>query len=181
MTDTDDSVGLPSMRIGGKTLDELSMVPAAHAKQQLPAFMDTDRENKIAAIKARYPRPAIAYIDSRLREARENIDRIGKLRSDEQQRIDEYTAQIALCKHRDKRIASLDPDMDSEQIRQLKLQFPPYNVVAMQQQIEQSREALMRCDDVVGRETDSIAELHEARALCLQRDAELKKLGAAVE
>jgi hypothetical protein len=177
----DKETGLPSMKIGGKSLDELPMVAAAHAVQGLPMFMQTDKENEEKAIRARYPRPSIAYVDSRIAEAKENVFRVGQLRVDEISRINEYTSHIALCEHRDKLIAALDKDKDQEAIKVLKKQYPPYDVEAMKQQIEQSKEATVRCEEVIQKENDSVAELREARALCLQRDAELRKLGVKIE
>ena len=182
MSDLDDKdVGLPSMQIGGKPMDELPMAAAAHATQGIPAFLKTDKENDERAIRARYPRPSIAYIDARIAEAKENVFRVGQLRLGENERISEYTTHIALCEHRDKLMAELDGVDDWEEIKSLKKQYPPYDVEAMQQQIKQSQEAMARCEEVIQKENDDVAELREARALCLQRDAELRKLGLTIE
>ena len=162
-------------------MDELPMAAAAHAMQGIPAFIKTDKANNEEAIRARYPRPSIAYIDARIAEAKENVFRVGQLRLDENTRISEYTGHIALCEHRDRLMVGLDDVADFEAVSSLKRQYPPYNVEAMRQQIKQSQEATVRCEEVIQKENDSVAELREARALCLQRDAALRKIGVTIE
>lgn len=173
-----EEVGIPSIRIGGKPLDELGMVDAAHAKMGLPAAIKTDLENKIAAVKAAYPKASIMYIDSRIKECRDNIIRVIALREEQKKMISEYTALISLCEHRDKQLLETD---DEEAIKALKKQFPPYDTAAMRQQIIQSEASISSCDDVVETENASITEFSQNRVLCERRDKELKKLGACVE
>lgn len=173
--------GRDSIRIDGKRIEELPFVASHHAQAGMPDFLATDRENQIRAIRARFPRPSVGYIDSRLRECRENIQRFLKMQAEETALISEYQGHIALCKHRDRMIAALHPDRDSARIKDLRREFPPYDVEAMTQQIRQSEESLDRLVEVVRQEQSSIIELHAARALCQQRDAELHRLGVQIE
>jgi len=170
--------GVDSIRIGGQRLDELPLAAGANAKQQLPAFLVTDRENKEMVIRARYPRGPVEYFTARIEECCRNKDQMRLLRGQEEARIAEYNGHISLCRYRDKLIARLDADVDVARITKLRREFPPYDVAAMVQQIVQSREALKRVDDVLQKEDDSIAELRDARVRCEQRDAELARLGA---
>ena len=59
--------------------------------------------------------------------------------------------------------------------------FLPFSIPAMEQQIVQCNEAIERCDIVIQKEHDSIAEFTEAKALCKQRDVELAQYGAVAE
>ena len=172
------NTGRDSIRINGKSIDELPMVAEAHAKQELIKFMKTDRENKIGAIKARYPRASIAYLDSRIEESKLNMKQTLSLRTQEETRISDYMGHISLCRHRDKLIAKLDPsnETDANMIKKLRKEYPLYNVAAMEQQIKQSRQALTAVDEVMQKEQDSIVELKETIVRCQQRDLELKKV-----
>lgn len=168
---------IESIRIGGKKLTNLDMVPAAHAKQQMPVVLKTDRENKIGAIKAKYPKQSALYLRSRITECEENVKRIMGFRDEQSQKISEYKGLIMMCGIRDNTVAALDPEKDKDQIKTLKLQVPPYNIAAMEQQIIQFKEAIERSDKVIKQEYDSIGEHKEIVALCDQRDLELKQYG----
>lgn len=181
MSGKDDEVGLTSIRLGGRSLEELTPFEYAHVREQLPDYEKTQAENEIAAIKARYPRPSIAYVDSRIKEARENLLKIASMKERERARVAEYNVHIGLCAQRDNMIAALHPLDDIEHIRLLRKQFPPYDVEALRQQIVQCEESIKRCEDIAQQENDSIAALSEVRVLCQERDKELRKLGAVVE
>lgn len=167
--------GMKSIRIGGMKIEDLPIGESALAKMQLPLVENADREQKIKGILASAPKPSVVYLQSRIKEAHENIIRIQQMKDKETQTISEYTSLIAMCIFRDKELAKTD---DKEKIKELNLQFPPYNVEAMEQQIVQSKETIERCDSVIAQEYASIAELHETVALCEKRDTDLKNLGA---
>jgi len=152
------------------SFDELPIGEAARVKPQIPGILKTDRENRIANIKAKYPTASVAWIDGAIRECESNIVNVRKLKGAEQARIDEYTGLISLCAHRDKELAKTD---DAEKIKAIKAQFPLYDVAAMQVQIQLSKESITRADDVIDKEHKSISEMRELRTLCVKRDAEL--------
>ena len=68
-----------------------------------------------------------------------------------------------------------------EQIKSIRVKYPPYDPEAMDAQIEQFREAILKADDVIKQEYESIAEFTGHLTLCKQRDHELKALGVEVE
>lgn len=175
-------IGIESIRIGGMTLDTLPMAEAAITKQQWAAKEADQKRQEVENILAESPHQKVDYLESRVVECTENIKRIRSLKDEQQKMVDEYTAQIGLCAHRDKEIAKLDPAsaFDKDKIKELKKQFPPYNVVEMQKQIDQCREAIKRADSVVDQEHLSIAELKEVAALCRQRDKKLEPYGVTV-
>jgi hypothetical protein len=172
--------GLASIRIGGMKLDTLPIGEAAIAKQQWSSKQAEDTANKIEHILGRYPRPSVAYLESRIRECQETIKNVKQLRKDQQAMIEEYGLYIRQCENRDTEIAKLDPEDDKAKIRELKLKYPPYNVVEMVKQIDQCKDAQDRCDNVVDQENDSIADLSGTLALCKQRDEELRQFGVKV-
>ena len=172
--------GLASIRIGGMKLDTLPIAEAAIAKQQWSEKQAEDTKNKIEAILGKYPKPSVAYLNSRITESQENIQRIRKLKSDQEKMISDYSGHISMCNYRDTELAKLDPEKDEEAIKDLKRRYPPYNVKAMKDQIQQCKEAMFRCDLVVDAENESIAELSGTLALCKQRDSELKQFGVKV-
>ncbi len=171
--------GPASVRLGGKRIENLPIAEGARAKEQLPAVYEADRQSKIEAVKARFPRASVLYLESRVKECQENIERVHKFRGDQQSKISEYTSQLAMCGYREKEIAAIpsdDPDRE-EKIKDLKKRFPLYDVGAMKAQITQFEEGCKRCDSVIDQEHQSIAELKEVIGRCKQRDLELKNLG----
>lgn len=175
MSESNEGInGIDSIRIGGKKIDELPIAEAALTKQQWPLIIKSDKENKIVNIKARYPKQTVAWIDGAIRECEDSIKKIRSLKDSQQAMINEYTGLISLCKHRDNEIARTKSE---EKILELKKQFPPYNVRAMKQQIQQCNEAIFRSDGVIDKEHKSIFELKELRTQCAKRNEELKALG----
>lgn len=169
--------GVESIRIGGRTIDELPIAEAAHAKAGLAEFLKTDHDNKIAAVRAKYPDTPMASIDAFLTECKENLKRTRDFIANIEGRKNEYAGLIGLCKHRDKMIAQLDPVANAEEIRGLRKQFPPYDVAAMRQQIKQFEESIEQGHTVCGKEMESINELNKLRIECEMRDKELAALG----
>lgn len=171
--------GAESIRIGGMTRDTLGMAEAALANQQWPTAVAANAKQEIENLKTKYPKGSITYYQSRRAECLENIKRVQDLKTQQERMIEEYNGHIALCKHREKLLADIDPE-DRDAIKALNKQYPPYSVVAMEQQLVQCREAMARCDDVVTAEYDSISELDKAIERCKMRNAELQKLGADI-
>jgi hypothetical protein len=68
-----------------------------------------------------------------------------------------------------------------EQIKSIRVQYPSYDKVEMQKQIDQFRDAILKADDVIKQEYESIAELTGVLSLCKQRDEQLKALGAHIK
>lgn len=182
--------GIESIRIDGMRIDELPMVAAAHAKQQLPLALETARQNRVNDIKSRYPTQNCGYLIGRINEARNNIDRMrGQIRKTRAS-IKEYYVQIRECRGKPT-LRDLEPQFaeiaasdlttseKKEKIHQLRSQpLAPYDVEAMLQQIEQFDEYIEKLTDVIATEHESIAEMTGVLALCEQRDRELKSIAA---
>jgi hypothetical protein len=163
-------LGVESIRLGGMSFHELPIAEGAGVRPQIPKVLESDRENRIRAIKAKYPTQSIAWIDGAIRECEVTIRNVRRLKDEQQKLIDDYTGLISLCDHRDKELAKTD---DPEAIKALKKSFPPYNVEAMRIQIRLSKEAIVRSDEVIDKEHKSISELRDLRTLCVKRDEEL--------
>lgn len=172
--------GVESIRINGTTIDNLPIREQAVTREQMPAVRENDRQNQINAIRASYPTQRINYLKGCVVECKENIKRIRQMKADQEKMVNDYSVHIGLCNHRDSLIAKLDAEKDKAEIRKLNLQFPPYNVKAMKQQIQQCKEAIIRADVVVDKEFASISELNETIFKCQDRDQKLKQLGVDV-
>jgi len=175
-------LGIDSIRLGGMTLDTLPMAEAAITQQQWSKIQTDCARQEVENIIGAYPKTTIAYLESRVAECHENIKRIHELIADQNTMINEYSTQIGLCAHRDAEVAKLNPDWpaDKEQIKALKLQFPPYDVKAMKQQIEQCKEAIIRSETVIDTEYNSISEVRDAISQCCERDRALEPYGVKV-
>lgn len=176
-------VGPESIRIGGMKVQDLPLAEMAQAASQLPLAEDTARQNKIDDIIVGAPKQRVSYLEGRIAECQANVVRIGGMKQQQQQMINEYSAQISLCAFRDKEIANIaddDPERDAL-VRDLNKRFPPYNVIAMEQQIVQSTEAIERADGVIAQEYASVAELREYLVLCQARDVKLRALGVEIK
>lgn len=174
--------GKGSIRIAGHHHSQLPIRESRIAADQFPNVDKTEKETLQDEIRAKFPKHNIAYLESRIKESELNVLRIIKTREQQDQMIRDYTGQISMCAFRDREIENIADDDDDrkEKIKDLKKKYPPYNVPAMEQQIRQCREAIQRCDQVVAREYESIAEFREVVVLCQHRDSELKRAGADV-
>ncbi len=174
--------GIESIRIGGATINNLPIAETAIVNQQMPEVIETDRQNKINAVKEKYPKQSISWLDGAVNECEATIKNVQRLISEQSVMINEYSGYISLCDHRDRMIAKIeekggDASEIKEQIKELKIQFPPYDVNAMKQQIVQCNEAIERSNDVISQEHESISKLRELKSKCIKRDIELKSLG----
>lgn len=174
-----EDTGIDTIRLGGQRVSELPWTSQAQIRNDLKLAEDTERQNKIDNVLARYPKQSVGYLQSRIDECLENIKRMNQHKSDTGNRLSDYAAQISLCEHRDREIARIPEDaLDREaQIKDLKKRFPPYDVVEMQKQVLQFKEDIIRFDRVIETENASIAEHEKYKALCESRDRELKQLG----
>lgn len=193
MNDRDSNigqVGVESIRIKGKRIEDLPLGTGNEAKEQLKDAIEAERLHNIRTINAKFPTLRIDYIDSRVNECKENITRIQGTMAQQATMISEYKGHIHMSAYRDKEIVKLDDlckcgkitgDEFKEQRKALLKRFLPFSIPAMEQQIVQCKEAIERCEDVIQQEHDSIAEFTEAKALCKQRDIELAQWGAVAE
>ena len=183
MTSNIGEKGVESIRIKGQRIEDLPLGLGNEAKAQLPAAIEQQRLNNIQTINAKYPKLRIDYIDSRVKECKENITRIQGTMTQQATMISEYEGHINMYDYRDKEIAKLDESADDykEKRKALFKRFLPFSVPALEQQIVQCNEAIERCNNVIKLEHESIDEFTEARALCKQRDIELKQYGAVAE
>lgn len=165
--------GPESLRLGGMTLDQLPIAEAAHAKQAMPDFLKSERQNKVEGIVASYPKQSVAWIDGAVRECTKNLSRVRELVERQNKMINEYMGHISLCRHRDKLLAKT---FDADAVKELKKEFPLYNVKALRQQVKQCREAINRAEVVIDKEQESISDLRELRVKCVERDEKLAEL-----
>lgn len=169
--------GVESIRLGGMSIDNLPIGESAVTKQQWPTIIEDNKRQEAQNIIALYPRATVSYCESRVTECNENIERIRKLKSDQNQMISDYSSQVSLCKFRDTQLEKLDAEKDRESIIKLKQDFPAYNVEAMNQQIVQCKETIERCDEVIDKEHKSISELRDTISQLKIRDEKLKPYG----
>ena len=171
-------LGIESIRLNGTRIANLPLAEGARARAQLPLVQETERQNKVALIRAQYPPQRTAYLRSRIAECEQNIKNIEGMKARETTTISEYTTLAAQCEVRDKELAQAANEPARKKIRD---RFPPYQVKGLRQQIVQSGEAVVRCDEVIAREHTSIAEFREVLVLCEQRDRELRSLGENID
>lgn len=181
MTDNDNigQTGIESIRIANTQVNSLPFVAKEHAKRDMVKAFETEKENKVKAVEAKYPEESIAYLDGWIKEVNANIKSIQNLKVEQSNIVNDYTGHISMCKYRDEELAKLDPEVpgDLEQIKLLKKRFPPYNVEKMEAQIQMCRDSLQRCDDVIEKEFKTLSMLQERRTLCEMRNKELAALG----
>lgn len=170
-------LGVESIRLGGTDINYLPMAEAAITKQQWPKIIEESKKQEADNIIAQYPKTTIRYCESRIVECELNIERIRQLKSDQNKMINDYSAQVSLCEFRDVQVAKLDADKDKAEIAKLKLDFPAYDIEAMNQQIVQCREAIVRSDEVIDREHKSVSELKDTISKLEVRDEKLKVYG----
>lgn len=184
------SKGVDSIRIKGQAIQDLPLGLGNEAKAQLPMAIEDERLQAIETVIAEYPTHRIDYLISRVKECEENKGRMRTTIDQLNTMTSEYKGQISMCEHRDnelaKEIANLDIKLITKEQFEVKRkalnkQYPPYNVVAMEQQIVQNDEGIERCHKVIEAEDASIKEFTEVVTLCRQRDKELIKLGAQAE
>lgn len=183
-------LGIDSIRIGGMKLDDLPIAEGAITKQQLPEILEADRKNTIDNIVAKYPKQSVAWVRGAIIECEATLTNVRGLKESQNKMINDYSGHISLCAHRDRELTALDNMLKTggitqgyhdERAKKLKLDFPPYDVKAMKQQIQQCKEAIVRSDVVIDKEHQDISTLRELLTKCMQRDVELKEFGVTVK
>jgi hypothetical protein len=171
-------LGLDSLRINGSKIDNLPLGQGEKAKEGLVDFIKTDKENKEKAIRAKYPTQSVEYLQSAIKEAEINIQKIKSFKKELRGKIGTYRQLIKDVDFREKELAkySRDNPEDVPKIKELNKRFPPYNVEALQTQIGQFEEGIERCDEVIEKDYDSISEIRGVLALVEQRDRELRMI-----
>lgn len=168
--------GKESIRLNGVKIENLPIRESVISAQQMKLVEDDERKDKIRLILHTYPKPKVAYLNSRISECEDNIAKQTAVRGESEKLISEYTGIITLCEFRDKELEGAS----KQQAAKLNLKYPPYNVKAMNKQIEQSRESISRIEEVIKKEYDSIVELKEVLGKCIERDIKLKALGVEI-
>ena len=204
-------VGIKSIRIAGMRIEDLPMVPGAHAKMQLPLAIDNERKQRIKDVVKKYPHQKVPALEAAINECNENIRRQTNYKAELAKKIAEYEGlksygdygkqqlealdpggkiaaffgQIGAEQHR-AREEGREPDIPDvseeeyavyEQIKAIRVNYPPYDREALEKQIEQFREGIAKADEVIATEYKSIAEFTGVLTLCRIRDEELAGLG----
>ena len=167
--------GPESIRLNGMKIGDLPMGQGNEAQVGLADFLKTYKKTKEANIRARFPQHKLPMLKAQIRECRGNIERIKeykrKLRAD----IAEYRQHIKDAETRQRELDAVGPD-DREAIKAINRQYLPYNVEALQQQIEQFEAGIELCDEVIEKDYESIAEIEKIVSLVEQRDRELTSM-----
>ena len=166
--------GVDSLRVDGMQIGNLPLGQGNEAKEGLAEFLKSDRETKRSNIVAKFPKHNVKFLQSRIKECEGNIKKIKNFKQDLKQKISEYRLLIKEVALADQQIKELDPEEHKEQIKKIRRKTPPYNIEALNQQIEQFEEAIERCDSTIEKDYDSISEIREVLALAEQRDKELR-------
>lgn len=170
--------GIESIRLDGMKIQDLPIGLGNEAKEGLSDFIKTDKKNKIESIKAKYPKQDAEYLKASIKECNLNIERIKNFKSDLKNKISEYRQLIKDCDYRENQLNKYDENNpeDSEKMKELRLKYPPYDVDALNKQIEQFEEGIDRSDKVIEDEYTSISEIREVLVLVEQRDRELQNV-----
>ncbi|MDB4490055.1 hypothetical protein N9045_00925 [bacterium] len=170
--------GYESLRINGSKIGNLPLGQGEKARQGLAEFIKTEKQTKVNNIKAKYPNVSEAYIEAALKELKNNISRVKQMKNGMKDKIAEYSTLVTQSQVRDAQTAQLSKDNPAEakQIKELLKKYPPYNVKALQDQIEQFEQSIDRCNSVLEREYESIAEFRGTLALIKQREIELRNI-----
>lgn len=93
--------GFDSTRIGGKRLDELTVLEQMRARKQIVLSAE---QRRVKDIKDRYPKYKVPNLKAGIREAEANIGRFEEAIKKERDTISEFSAYLALCQQRDKEL-----------------------------------------------------------------------------
>lgn len=170
--------GMESIRIDGRQIGNLPLGQGNEAKEGLASFIKTDKETKRNNIAAKFPKHKIEFLKAQVAECRGNIKRIRKFKAEQKGLIAEYRQHLTDCAFRERELAKLcaDNPEDAAKMKELRLQYPPYDVDALAAQITQFEEAIDRSDEVIEKDYESISEIESLLALVEQREKELKNV-----
>jgi hypothetical protein len=164
------------------TVGDLPIAEAAHAKSQLPAAEEAERQAVIEGIKARYPTQSVAYLKSRIQEARGNVVKFQR----ELTRIggdrEHYRMLLRDVEQREKLLAVAQQELAGEALdaerKKLINSYGPWQLEGLRTQIIQFGESIDRFERVIAREQGAIDRLVELLGQCRARDKELARIGA---
>ena len=170
--------GPESLRLKNKKIEDLPLGQNNEARAGLKDFLKTHRETQKENIIAKFPKHKIEYLKASIKECELNIQKIKNFKLELKSQITEYRELIKDCNYRDQELEKLSDNNpeDKKAMKELRLKYPPYNIDAMQQQIDQFYESIDRCDNVIEQDYKSIAEIKEVLALVNQREKELSNI-----
>jgi len=168
--------GADSLRVDGMQIGNLPLGQGNEAKEGLADFLETHHETLRNNVAAKFPKHKVEYLKSRIKECEGNIQKIKDFKQDLKTQISEYRSLIKEVALANEQILKLDPEQHKEQIKKIRKKTPPYNVEALNKQIEQFEESIERCDATIEQDYDSISEIREVLALAEQRDKELRNI-----
>lgn len=170
--------GVDSLRINGAKIDNLPLGQGEKAKEGLVDFLKTERENKERIIRSKYPTQRVDYLKAAIKECETNIKKIKNFKQELKDKISDYRNLIKDATTRELELAkySRDNPEDIPKIKELNKKYPPYNVEALTEQISQFEDGIIRCDEVIEKDYNSISEIRTVLVLAEQRDRELKNI-----
>lgn len=170
--------GLESLRIDGMKIGNLPLGQGNEAREGLADFLKTEKETLRNNITAKFPKHKRDFLEAQIKECRGNIKRIKNFKEKLKEDILEYRQLIKNCEYRKSELAKYNkenPD-DLEKMKEIRLKYPPYDEVALEQQIVQFEEAIERCNDVIEQDYESINEIQQILVLVEQKERELKNV-----
>jgi len=170
--------GFDSIRINNMKIDSLPLGQGNLAREGLAEFLKTDKETKKNNILAKFPKHKVTFLESQLKECKSNIKKIKNFKNEVKEKINEYRILVSESKFRDREMEKYDKDNeeDAKKIKELRLKYPPYDIDALEKQIEQFGHAIERCDEVIEKEYESISEIQQILVLVKQREMELRNI-----
>lgn len=102
--------GIESIRISGLMIQDLPMLAAAHAKQQMPLALDNARKQKIKTVIALYPTQPVEALEARIRESHQNVNDQTAFKAGIAQSIAQYEGMKNSTDYGREQLALLDPD-----------------------------------------------------------------------
>lgn len=188
MDPNEGEVGIESIRLNGKKLDNLPPHQSRQAQLQLPEAIQAELDQKVENICGKFPRTTKEYVESRIEEARTSIKDFKQVKKDRMQTIKEFVHQAKALKGPSFR--DIEPELEAignredisfeerkALIREKRLACSQYDRNAMYEQVQQFQEDIERLDAAIQAENDSIADLTSTLGKLEIRDAELKSLG----
>lgn len=189
MDDDKETVGVGSIRLMGKKLDDLPAHQSRQAQLQIPDAIEAENRQKIEDIMAEYPRTTREYLESRLRECEKAIEDFRRVRGEKQAAI-KNMMKLANDQHGKVTFKSIETELEAigrrtdisfdekkRLIRERRKECSDYDPAALYQQAEQFEADIERLDKAIESEQASILELRTTLGKIDHRDAELKKLG----
>lgn len=185
-------VGVDSIRIHGKKIENLPLGQGEIAAGQIPEAIANEKLNQIDTIRAIYPKATVAYLEGAIREAQSNIQRFKETKAGYQ--VDIANLHIAIENSEGMpTLRSIQPEIEVVAarvdiglpekillIKDLKAKCSPYDRQEMWQQVKQYNNSIKRFETAIDTETGTIMELRENLSLAKQRDRELLALGVDV-